>query len=133
MLVIEQKVRAATAADDRIIDHLIGMACEYEGLPFARLPDMPRKIFVAEVDNRVVGMIVVFIQSGDVQISHLFVLEQFRRRTLGKSLLAAVTNSVGPGTKITLFTDWANTDAMNFFQNNGFRQGRLMNMQMVTQ
>jgi ribosomal protein S18 acetylase RimI-like enzyme len=128
----EHKVRTATGEDAKTIEHLIGLACEYENLPLSPLPVMPRKIYVAEVDDRVVGMCVVFIQSGEVQLSHLFVLEQHRGHGLGKALLAAVKNSVGSGMNITLFTDPTNIAAMNFFRSNGFRPGRLVNMQMVT-
>lgn len=122
-------IRTATTEDQPAINRLILLACQFTGEPYAPLPELPRKVFVAQSNNKIVGMVVAFIQSGDVQLSHLFVEKQYRRRGLGKALLQAVFEAVGPKTKISLRTDRTNMVARKFFEQSGFERGRLISYQ----
>lgn len=79
-------IREAVDADAAEVDRLLRLLCEGEGELYTPLPNLPRKIFVAQSDGEIVGMCAIFVLS-DVQLSHLFVEERHRRQGFGRRLL----------------------------------------------
>lgn len=108
--VIEQQVRAANTHDWPAIDRLLKLAHEHEGdIPYTSLPDIPHRIFVAECDAEVVGILVMFSPDADVsQISHLFIQREHREKGLA-SALVEMAISVNP--KLGLLVKYCNVQA----------------------
>jgi ribosomal protein S18 acetylase RimI-like enzyme len=78
------------------------------------LVEVEREVWVAEVDGRIVGILVL---RGD-SVDQLYVLPQFQRHGVGTRLLAQAKRGRG---RLRLYTFEANEPARDFYEKHGFK------------
>lgn len=84
-------------------------------------PSAVNRIFTAKLNNRVVGAILAHKEKAErrVRLSFVAVLEEFRNKNVGTSLIQYAVNCF-KGFEITTGTQAKNVGALNFYVRNGF-------------
>jgi ribosomal-protein-alanine N-acetyltransferase len=78
--------------------------------------------FLAEVDGRIVGYIIFWLLPGEIDIHNVAVRNDFRRRGLGRGLLAKVVLEARnrASSRITLEVRKSNVPAQKLYESMGF-------------
>lgn len=137
MLVIHQHVRDANGQDWPQLLRMAYQLAKIDNVQPLALPDNAH-FLVAENDEvsrdcgKLIGMVACHQPAnGTMMLSHLFVDEQFRRRTgIGTALLKSAQAFAGPKTAIELAVSRSNKTARRFYRKNGFRLTDMMNLRL---
>jgi ribosomal protein S18 acetylase RimI-like enzyme len=129
-MIIDQLVRPASTHDRAAVQRMIELLARQNDAA-ADISDAA-KVFVAKCDEKIIGVIAVSMSAGTAQISHLYVLENFRRCGIATALVHAVIDALPPGTLLELSVPTRNTDARLFYLAVGFQRSEFSQMQMVT-
>ena len=130
-MIIDQLVRPATTHDRTAVQRMIELLARQNDAA-ADISDVA-KVFVAERAEAIIGMAAMCKMSASTaSLSHLYVLEKFRRQNVGTSLVHAVIDALPVGTLLELSVPTRNTDARLFYLAVGFQRSEFSQMQMVT-